>query len=72
MGESLDEIRAEMPSASDQWEVEHVLQWRKRYGKEQWLIKWKEWGQDRNTWESWESLGASLQTQAANLRPAAA
>jgi len=34
MGESLDEIRAERPSASDQGEVEHGLQWRERYGKE--------------------------------------
>jgi hypothetical protein len=69
--ESLDAIKGEMPSASDHWEVETVLQYRKRYGKEQWLIKWKDWPHDRNTWEFWENLlSEEVQLEAAKLRPA--
>ena len=69
-GESLDAIKGEMPSASDHWEVETVLQYRKRYGKEQWLIKWKDWPHDRNTWEFWENLlSEEVQVEAAKLRP---
>jgi len=49
--ESLLEIRAEMPTSSDEWEVEAVSQYRVKYGVEQWLLKWRGYGEDRNTWE---------------------
>lgn len=50
------EIRAEMPTLDDTWEVEEVVQYRTYYRKEQWLVKWKGYGEDRNTWEPWENL----------------
>ena len=40
----------------DSWEVESVVQFRSYYRKEQWLVKWKGYGEDRNTWEPWENL----------------
>ena len=49
--ESLLEIRAEMPTSSDDWQVEAVSQYRVKYGVVQWLLKWKGYGEDRNTWE---------------------
>jgi len=49
--ESLLEIRAGMPTSSDDLEVEAVSQYRVKYGVEQWLLKWKGYGEDRNTWE---------------------
>jgi len=54
--ESLLAIRAEMPTSSDDWEVKAVLEYRVRYGTEQWLLKWKGYRPDRNTWEPWEHL----------------
>ena len=54
--EALLEIRAEMPTVDDSWDVEDVVQYRKYYRKEQWLIKWKGYGEDRNTWEPKENL----------------
>tara|TARA_B110000196_G_C20650253_1_gene432640 strand:- start:149 stop:445 length:297 start_codon:yes stop_codon:yes gene_type:complete len=54
--DSLLQIRAEMPSSSDDWEAESVAQYRIQYGVEQWLIKWRGYGEDRNTWEPWENL----------------
>jgi hypothetical protein len=50
------EIRAEMPTMDDSWDVEAVVQYRTYYRKEQWLIKWKGYGEDRNTWEPKEHL----------------
>ena len=44
------EIRAEMPTMDDSWDVEAVVQYRTYYRKEQWLIKWQGYGEDRNTW----------------------
>ena len=41
---------------NDQWVVDHVVQYRSYYRKEQWLVKWKGYGEDRNTWEPWEHL----------------
>jgi len=52
----LKKIRAEMPTHDDEWTVESVLQYRTYYPKEQWLVKWKDYGHDRNTWEPWENL----------------
>ncbi|KAJ1629221.1 hypothetical protein T492DRAFT_873725 [Pavlovales sp. CCMP2436] len=37
--DSLQQIRAEMPTLDDEWEVEKVLQYRTYYRQEQWLIK---------------------------------
>jgi len=54
--EALLEIRAEMPTVDDSWDVEDVVQYRTYYRKEQWLIKWKGYGEDRNTWEPKENL----------------
>lgn len=33
-----------------------VVEYRMVYGMEQWLIKRKTHGEDRNTWEPWENL----------------
>ena len=69
--ESLLEIRAEMPTESDDWEVEAVSQYRVRYGVEQWLLKWKGYGEDRNTWEPWGNLLApAVVTEAQQVRAA--
>ena len=54
--DSLLAIRAAMPTTSDAWEVEAVAQYRYQNCSEQWLIKWKDHGEDRNTWEPWENL----------------
>jgi hypothetical protein len=40
----------------DSWDVEAVVQYRTYYRKEQWLIKWQGYGEDRNTWEPKEHL----------------
>jgi uncharacterized protein YukE len=37
--DSLQEIRAEMPTMDDEWEVEAVAQYHTYYRKEQYLIK---------------------------------
>lgn len=50
------EIRAAMPTMDDSWDVEDVVQYRKYYGKEKWLIKWKGYGEDQNSWEPMENL----------------
>ena len=50
------EIRAEMPTSDDVWEVERVVQHRSYYRKDQWLVKWKDYPESRNTWEPWENL----------------
>ena len=43
----------------DSWDVEAVVQYRTYYRKEQWLIKWQGYGEDRNTWEPKKAQGAS-------------
>jgi hypothetical protein len=50
------QIRAEMPTMDDSWDVEVVVQYRSYYRKEQWLVKWKHYGEDKNTWEPKENL----------------
>ena len=37
-------------------QVECIAEYRLQYGIEQWLVKWKNYGEDRNTWEPWENL----------------
>ena len=70
--DSLLQIRAEMPSADDSWEVEAVVQFRSYYRKEQWLVKWKGYGEDRNTWEPWENLlTEQAQAEARQVKAAA-
>lgn len=54
--DSLLRIRAAMPTCDDSWEVEAVVQYRTCYSKEQWLVKWKGYGEHRNTWEPLENL----------------
>ena len=56
---SLLHIRAEMPTADDSWAVERVTEYRCLYGIEQWLVKWKGYGEDHHTWEPWENLLSS-------------
>ena len=69
---SLLATHAEMPAtSSDDWEVESVVQYRMKSGVEQWLVKWKDNGEDRNTWEPWEHLGAEVQAEARRVRTAA-
>ena len=61
-----------MPSATDEWEVENVVQYRSYYRKEQWLVKWKGYGDDRNTWEPWEHLlTEAAQAEARQVKEAA-
>ena len=67
----LRRIRAEMPTSDDDWEVEYLAQYRCVYGVEQWLVKWRNYGQDRNTWEPWENLLSSeVQAEAQRVRDA--
>ena len=54
--DSLLKIRAEMPTSSDDWEAESIAQYRIQYGVEQWLVKWRDYGEDHNTWEPWANL----------------
>lgn len=66
---SLNKIRAEMPTSTDEWEVERVLQYRCQYNIEQWLVKWKSFEEDRNTWEPWENLlSFDVQEEASKIR----
>lgn len=53
---SLETIRSEMPCIDDNFEVERVLQYRCIYSTEQWLIEWKNYSTDRNSWQPWENL----------------
>lgn len=53
---SLSQIRAMMPTVNDRWVVERVIQYRCKYGIEQWLVKWEGYGEDHNTWEPWDNL----------------
>mmetsp|Transcript_44101 Transcript_44101/g.138973 ORF Transcript_44101/g.138973 Transcript_44101/m.138973 type:complete len:149 (+) Transcript_44101:235-681(+) len=66
--ESMAEIHAEMPTSSDGWEVEAVIQYRMMYGVEQWLVKWKGYREDRNTWE--HLLTAEVQAEAGKVKDA--
>ena len=69
--ESVHAIRAEMPTADDDWEVEAVVEYRCVYGTEQWLVKWKGYGEERNTWEPEANLlTAKVQAEAAKVREA--
>mmetsp|Transcript_37773 Transcript_37773/g.93779 ORF Transcript_37773/g.93779 Transcript_37773/m.93779 type:complete len:677 (-) Transcript_37773:42-2072(-) len=66
--DSLQQIRAEMPTSYDEWEVEKVLQYRTYYRQEQWLIKWKDYGEDRNTWEPLAHLSDDVQVDAQRVK----
>lgn len=69
---SLDAIRAAMPSYDDTWEVENVVQYRKYYGVEQWLVKWKGYGEAHNTWEPLDHLVTeSARAEAMQVKAAA-
>ena len=69
--ESLLSIRAALPTASDSWEVDTVAEYRCVGGTEQWLVKWKDYGEDRNTWEPWENLlSEEAQAEARTIRDA--
>ena len=58
-----------MPTADDDWEVESVAEYRCVYGVEQWLVKWRGYGEDRNTWEPWENLlTPQVQAEAQRVR----
>ena len=62
--DSLQQIRAEMPVADDEWEADAVLQHRTYHRQEQWLIRWKGNGKDRNTWEPLAHLNDAVQSDA--------
>lgn len=52
-------------------QVESVVQYRMVYGLEQWLVKWKGYGEDGNTWEPWENLlTAQVQQEARKVKDA--
>ncbi|KAJ1636220.1 hypothetical protein T492DRAFT_960473, partial [Pavlovales sp. CCMP2436] len=57
-----------MPTSDDEWEVEKVLQYRTYYRQEQWLIKWKDYGEDRNTWEPLAHLSDDVQVDAQRVK----
>lgn len=66
---SLAAIHAEMPTLNEQWEVESTVQHRMLYGVDQWLVKWKGFGEDKNTWEPWENLlTAAVRDEATKLK----
>ena len=45
------------------WEIEEVLSSRTRYRKVQYLIKWKGYNPDDNTWEPYDNLlGGAVQS----------
>ena len=70
--DSLLKIHAEMPTASEDWEAEGIMQYRIQYGEEQWLVKWCGYGEDRNTWEPWvHLLTEAVQTEARKVKDAA-
>ena len=49
-----------------------VVQYRCQYGVEQWLVKWKDYGEDRNTWEPWDNfLNDDVRSEAKAARTAA-
>ena len=49
-----------------------VVQYRCQYGVEQWLVKWKDHGEDRNTWEPWDNfLNDEVRSEAKAARTAA-
>ena len=61
--------RAEMPTANDDWEVESVAQYRCVYATHQWLVKWKGYSEESNTWEPWENLlTPEVQAEAKKVR----
>ncbi|KAJ1625024.1 hypothetical protein T492DRAFT_1042882 [Pavlovales sp. CCMP2436] len=53
-----------MPTSDDEWEMEKLLQYCTYYRQEQWLIKWKDYGEDRNTWEPLAHLSDDVQVDA--------
>ncbi|KAJ1627060.1 hypothetical protein T492DRAFT_1028200 [Pavlovales sp. CCMP2436] len=57
-----------MPTSDDEWKVEKVLQYRTYYRQEQWLIKWKDYGEDRNTWEPLAHLSDDVQVDAQRVK----
>ncbi|KAJ1640884.1 hypothetical protein T492DRAFT_926807 [Pavlovales sp. CCMP2436] len=57
-----------MPTSYDEWEVEKVLQYRTYHRQEQWLIKWKDYGEDRNTWEALAHLSDDVQVDAQRVK----
>ncbi|KAJ1624223.1 hypothetical protein T492DRAFT_1048569 [Pavlovales sp. CCMP2436] len=57
-----------MPTSDDEWEVEKVLQYLTYYRQEQWLIKWKDYGEDRNTWEPLAHLSDDVQVDAQRVK----
>jgi hypothetical protein len=66
--DSLQEIRAEMPTMDDGWDVKAEVQYRTHFRKEQYLIKWKGYGEDRGTWEPLEHRSDDVKEQAARVR----
>ena len=50
-----------------------MVQYRCQYGIEQWLVKWKDYGEDRNTWEPWDNfLNDEMRSEARAAREAKA
>jgi len=65
--DSLQEIRAEMPTMDNEWDVKAEVQYRTYYRKEQYLIIWKGYGEDRGTWEPLEHLSDDVKEQVARV-----
>lgn len=51
----------ELSSELQSYEVETIIDKRKKNGKEQYLVKWKGYGLDQTTWEPKENLGNCLE-----------
>jgi hypothetical protein len=46
----------------EEWEVERIVRTRKRRGKVEYEVKWKDFDEKENTWEPLENLRNSLET----------
>lgn len=69
---SLQAIRDELPNGIHEWLVDKLLQYRCVYGVEQWLVRWKGYDEDRNSWEPVENFTTdAVLREAASVRYAA-
>jgi hypothetical protein len=46
----------------EEFEVEKIVRARRRKGRLEWEVKWKDYDEDENTWEPWENLKHSKES----------